>query len=81
MFHLTTVQFQSEFKIKILSQNQVYGEDGSYLTPKSNIGLKTRFPEALENTPYKFWIKIVKNGHKIAQMPKKNLKVAKADKN
>ena len=35
MYHLSTVQIQSEFKSKVLNQNLVYGEDLEYLTPKT----------------------------------------------
>jgi hypothetical protein len=34
MYHLTTAQVQSEFKMKILGQNRVYGEDLGFLTQK-----------------------------------------------
>ena len=35
MPYLTIVQVQSESKIKILDQNQVYGKDLKSLTPKN----------------------------------------------
>ena len=49
---LCTVQVHSEFKIKILDQNQVYCEDLRLLTLKTKFGTTMYFPEDLENTPF-----------------------------
>ena len=54
MSHLTTVQIQSQFKIKILGQNRVYGEDLGLKQNKN--GATMWFPEDLENTPFHTYV-------------------------
>ena len=53
MPQLTTVQVNSEFKLKTLVQNWVYGEDLKSLTSKTKNRETMWFPEYLEDTPSK----------------------------
>ena len=46
---LYTVQVQSEFKIKIIDKNQIYGEDLRCKTQTQKFGTTMYFSEGLKN--------------------------------